>query len=213
MESPWGILFKFLKKIFLFFFLVALSCMRDLSSPPGDWTQAPCSGSAESQLLDHQEGPWEVLRGGCHQCALGDSVAGRLEWIRHEAGGRWKAVTGKWGERWLKRSQSGDREDERQGQRRRHHELLVPDLGCLVGKLEEEWVGEVMGSRLDVLISGDLETHDRWLNVEISFSFFFFYQFKICYLFWIKWFFVTRMHVQSHSRALTFLVEVWWETA
>ena len=24
-----------------------------------------------------------------------------------------------------------------------------------------QWVGEVMGSRLDVLISGDLETHDR----------------------------------------------------
>ena len=212
MESPWGILFKFLKKVFSFF-LVAPSSMRDLSSPPRDWTQAPCSGSAESQLLGHQEGPWGVLHGGCHQCALGDSVASRLEWIRHEAGGRWKAVTGKWGERWLKRSQSGDREDEGQGQRRRHQELLVPDLGCLVGKLEEEWVGEVMGSLLDVLISGDLETHDRWLNVEISFSFFFFTSLKSVIYFGLNDFFVTKMHVQSHSRALTFLVEVWWEIA
>lgn len=48
--------------------------MRDLSSPPGDRTQAPCCGSTESQLLDHQEGPWGVLHGSWHQCALGDSV-------------------------------------------------------------------------------------------------------------------------------------------
>lgn len=34
-------------------------------------------------------------------------------------------------------------------------------VGCLVGKSEEEWVGEVMGSLLDVFISGDPETHDR----------------------------------------------------
>ena len=32
----------------LFFFLVALRGMQDLSSPTRDWTHAPCSGSAES---------------------------------------------------------------------------------------------------------------------------------------------------------------------
>lgn len=39
--------------VFFFFFAVPLS-MWDLSFPTKDQTHVPCSGSTESQLLDHQ---------------------------------------------------------------------------------------------------------------------------------------------------------------
>lgn len=43
--------------------------MQNLSSETGDRSRAPCSGSPESQLLDHQESPWRYFWlaqfGGC----------------------------------------------------------------------------------------------------------------------------------------------------
>ena len=42
--------------------------------------------------------------------------------------------------------------------------------------------------------------------MEISFSFFIFTSLKSVIYFGLNDFFVTKMHVQSHSRALTFLV-------
>ena len=39
------------------FFLAVPHGLRDLSSPTKDQTQAPCSGSMESQPLDHQGSP------------------------------------------------------------------------------------------------------------------------------------------------------------
>ena len=37
------------------FFGYTVCGMQDLSSPTRDQTHAPCSGSAESQVLDHQK--------------------------------------------------------------------------------------------------------------------------------------------------------------
>ena len=42
---------------FIYLFLAAPRGMWDLSSPTRDGTQAACSGSTESYLLDHQGSP------------------------------------------------------------------------------------------------------------------------------------------------------------
>ena len=57
------------------FFLAVPRSMRELSSPVRDQTRAPCSGSAESEPLDHQGIPsifkvyknWEVHHPSFHQ--------------------------------------------------------------------------------------------------------------------------------------------------
>ena len=45
----------------IFIFLAALQGLWDLSSPTRDGTQAPCSGSSESQPLDRQGSPWTTF--------------------------------------------------------------------------------------------------------------------------------------------------------
>ena len=53
----------------LFCFLTLLRGMQDLSSLTRDQTHAPCSGSVESQPLDHQGNPKaSVWQGGSVQC-------------------------------------------------------------------------------------------------------------------------------------------------
>ena len=50
-------LYCFFGKLFCFYFLAAPCSIWDLSSPTRDRTLTPCTGSAESQPLDHQGSP------------------------------------------------------------------------------------------------------------------------------------------------------------
>ena len=45
----------------LFSSFLRVGSMYSLSSPTRDWTSAPCSGTMESQPLDHQGSPFVIL--------------------------------------------------------------------------------------------------------------------------------------------------------